>query len=172
MKVINIFGGPGIGKSTQAYDLFVNLKKLGKNVDVIPEYAKKLVYRNATNILAKEQLYIFSKQIHEYRIREQAGVEIVICESPLPLSIVYNKLNSSEDFKYFDELVWHEFNKYENINIILNRETDYQNIGRYQDIDGAINVDNLVKNLIIDSNINHVVLGLENFVENSIGLLS
>ena len=169
MKVINIFGGPGVGKTTQAHDLFVHLKKLGYNTDIIPEYAKKLVYRNNNEILEKDQQYIFSKQLHEYRIREKSGVEIAISESPLPLSIVYNKITLSEDFEFFENFVWHEFNKYDNLNIFLKRETDYQTIGRTQSEDVAKEVDIVVLDVI--SQLQCVEMGLEGFVDKVIKML-
>jgi 2-phosphoglycerate kinase len=169
MKVINIFGGPGVGKTTQAHDLFVHLKKSGYNTDIIPEYAKKLVYRNNIDILEHDQQYIFSKQLHEYRIREKSGVEIAISESPLPLSIVYNRITLSEDFKSFENFVWHEFNKYKNLNIFLKRETEYQTIGRTQSEDVAKTVDSVVSEVI--RNLGCIEMGLEGFVEKVIKML-
>ena len=42
--IINIFGGPGVGKSTVAADLFVIMKKEGYSVELVTEYAKELTY--------------------------------------------------------------------------------------------------------------------------------
>ncbi len=169
MKVINIFGGPGVGKTTQAHELFVYMKKNGYNVDLIPEYAKKMVYRNSIDILKKDQLYIFSKQVHEYRIRENSNVEYVISDSPLLLSIVYNNVNISESFPYFDDLVKHEYNKYDNKNFLLKRETIYQNIGRAHSESEAIDIDSVVKNTIKD--VDYLEFGLDNFIKNVINNL-
>lgn len=163
MKVINIFGGPGIGKTTQTHDLMANLKKKGYNVDIIPEYAKKLVYRGALNILKDQQFYVFSKQLHEYRIRQSTGVDIAICESPLPLSIVYNRINQSEDFPYFEDFVWYEYNKFNNLNFVLTRETEYQTIGRTQSEEEAIFVDGIVNEVIKD--IPKIEVSIHNFID-------
>jgi thymidylate kinase len=169
MKVINIFGGPGVGKTTQAYLLCGMMKAKGFNVDFIPEYAKKLIYRNSQDILQKDQLYIFGKQVHEYRIRENSNVEFAICDSPLPLSIAYNRITKSETFPHFEDYVWYEFNKSDNINIFLRRETIYDPNGRYQTEEQAKDVDLVVKDVIKD--IPNIEMGLENFAEKIIKLL-
>lgn len=49
MKVINLFGGAGIGKSTFAASLFAHMKQLHLNVELVQEYAKHLVYQDATD---------------------------------------------------------------------------------------------------------------------------
>lgn len=169
MKVINIFGGPGVGKTTQAYLLCGIMKSKSFNVDFIPEYAKKLVYRNSMDILQKDQLYIFGKQIHEYRIRDNSNVEYAICDSPLPLSIAYNRITKSENFPHFEDFVWHEFNKFDNINIYLRRETIYDPNGRYQSEEEAKSVDNVVKDVIKD--LNFLEMGLTDFADNVIKIL-
>ena len=44
MKVINLFGGPGCGKSTTAADLFARMKLRGLSVELVTEYAKDVVW--------------------------------------------------------------------------------------------------------------------------------
>ena len=39
-KIINLFGGPGIGKSTQAAGLYYEMKKLNMNVEMPYEFPK------------------------------------------------------------------------------------------------------------------------------------
>lgn len=41
---INIFGGPGVGKSTISSGLFYQMKTRGYKVEFISEYAKDLTY--------------------------------------------------------------------------------------------------------------------------------
>ena len=49
MKVINLWGGPGCGKSTTAAGLFSIMKMRGHKVELVTEYAKELTYdRNLT----------------------------------------------------------------------------------------------------------------------------
>ena len=60
MKVINFFGGPGVGKSTAACDLFVAMKKAGYKVEYVDEYAKEKTYEKEFKKL-DDQLYILAK---------------------------------------------------------------------------------------------------------------
>ena len=47
MKVLNFYGGAGIGKSTIAADVFSKLKHKGHKTELVGEYAKWLWYQNA-----------------------------------------------------------------------------------------------------------------------------
>lgn len=59
-KVINLYGGPGTGKSTTAAMLFAKMKLAGFNCEYVPEFAKDL--NAAVNILKKglQDLYDFT----------------------------------------------------------------------------------------------------------------
>ena len=56
--VVNLFGGPGAGKSTLMAYLFYKLKILGVEVEMSPEFAKDLVWEERFNYF-DEQIYIF-----------------------------------------------------------------------------------------------------------------
>ncbi|MDD6133081.1 MAG: AAA family ATPase [Selenomonadaceae bacterium] len=116
MKVINFYGGAGIGKSTIAADVFSKLKRKGYKTELVGEYAKWLWYQNATDIV-EDQLYLFAEQAHRTRTLEKYGVDFTVCDSPLPLNIIYNR----EPSDAFDALVMQEFNRYENYNYLLRR---------------------------------------------------
>ena len=61
MQIVNLFGGPGSGKSTTAAGLFYEVKKLKLNVELVTEYAKDAVWEKRHNLL-DDQIYIFAKQ--------------------------------------------------------------------------------------------------------------
>lgn len=86
--VVNLYGGPGAGKSTLASELFVLLKRRGHQVELVREYAKTWAYeRKPIDTLAK-QTYILSKQAK----RESAlynKVDFIITDCPLALSGYY-----------------------------------------------------------------------------------
>lgn len=124
MKVINIYGGPGTGKSTVAAEVFVAHKKSGYDVELIPEYAKSMVYEKRFNILGEDQLYILAKQ-HRciYRLLDQP-MDYVIVDSPIINSAAYN-LHTNLNQDILNLLVRELDRKYDNINIFLERNPDY-----------------------------------------------
>ena len=132
LRVINLFGGPGPGKSTLAAALFADLKMKGVNVELVTEFAKDLVWTERTKEL-KDQVYIFGKMYHKLW-RLQGKVDVVICDSPLPLCIYY----SNEDTpKQFGSLVMEAFDQFQNTNVVCERTFAYQQAGRYQDEEEA-----------------------------------
>ena len=84
MKVINIFGAPGAGKSTTASGLFYEMKKHWIECEYIQEFAKELVWSDSTHLLS-QQNYIFAEQ--ERRLnRLNQKIDVAISDSPLILS--------------------------------------------------------------------------------------
>lgn len=60
MKVINLLGSAGSGKSTTALGLTYELKKRGHRAEYIPEYAKDLVFSKCEHLLVQNQLFVFA----------------------------------------------------------------------------------------------------------------
>lgn len=136
MLVVNLFGGPGTGKSTLAAALFSNLKIKGVNVELVTEFAKDLVWSERNKEL-QDQVYILGKMYHKlWRLKDK--VDVVVIDSPLPLCVYYDQGKTPG----IDEFVVGLFNQFKNINILLERNFPYQQEGRYQDEDGAVKVHN------------------------------
>jgi hypothetical protein len=146
--IINLFGGPGVGKSTVAADLFCKMKREGYNVELVTEYAKELTYDERFKVLDEDQLYVFAKQ-HRRILRLKDQVDFIITDSPLLLSIVYAGLNPSiiYDSKIFQDLVLDVNSKYKNMNILLERNENYEykQEGRYQNADEALITDRIIR---------------------------
>lgn len=86
--IVNLFGVPGAGKSTGAAYIFSRLKMLGVNAELVTEFAKDKVWENNEEVF-NNQAYIFGKQ--SFKISRCANkVDVIITDSPLPLSIFYN----------------------------------------------------------------------------------
>jgi len=167
MKVINIFGGPGTGKSVTAAKVFAELKMQNKNCEYVTEFAKDLVYNESYRELSHQE-WIFANQHHRmYRLRDK--VDYIVTDAPLFNSIVYS--GKGEEHKDFHKYVFSVFSRYDNLNVYLERETIYQQQGRYQDEAGAKKIDDEVLTLFDYFNVNFVKIGLKNVTSTIIGLL-
>lgn len=143
MKVINLFAGPGAGKSTTAAGLFHLMKLEGMNVELVTEYAKDMTWEKRHNILT-DQLYMFAKQ-HRRIARLKGAVEYVVTDSPLFLSIIY----SGDDYpEVFDKLVFEFWQSYDNRNFFIERVKEYVRVGRSQSEDEARKIDAVVKDAL------------------------
>lgn len=126
--IVNLFGVPGAGKSTGAAYIFSRLKMLGVNAELVTEFAKDKVWENNEEVF-NNQAYIFGKQ--SFKISRCANkVDVVITDSPLPLSIFYN--HDPLLTENFNSSVMDVFNGYKNMNFLITRTKPYNPIGRQQ----------------------------------------
>lgn len=126
--VVNLTGAPGAGKSTGAAYIFTQLKQLGVNCELVGEFAKDKTWEHNMTALGCQE-YVFGKQ--SYRLaRCRDDVDVIITDSPLPLTIIYNTNPAIEES--LPKLVIDVFNTYENINVFLTRVKPYNPKGRNQ----------------------------------------
>lgn len=129
MIVVNLFGAPGVSKSTGAAYIFSQLKMNNINCELVTEFAKDKVWEESKEVF-NNQAYIFGKQY--FRIsRLQDKVDVVITDCPLLLSAFYNKGEYPFD-RHFDDFVLRVFNSYNNMNYFLLRDKPYNPKGRFQ----------------------------------------
>ena len=151
--IINLYGGPGVGKSTIAAGLFFLMKTEKYNVEFVTEYAKELIYEGRYNVLEQDQLYVFAKQ-HRKILRLKDSVDYIISDSPLLLSSVYSAINPYNVFDHsiFKTLVFNINDQYKNIDILLLRNPGYKykQEGRFQDLEGVMFIDREIKEIIKD----------------------
>lgn len=135
MKVVNLFAGPGVGKSTTAAVLYGMLSMAGYRAELVPEFAKILTWQKADSALA-DQLYLFAKQDHRLEVLRKAPLDFVIMDGPLPNAVLYLK---GDYFRNFEPLVMEVFSSYDNVNFFLerNKELAYQTVGRNESSEAA-----------------------------------
>jgi len=141
--VVNLFGGPGVGKSTIAAQLFSMLKWNNISCELITEFAKELVWAGSHSEL-DDQLYVFARQYHKQWVMK-GQVDIIITDSPILLSLIYGKERSTS----FHGLVLDKFHEFRNRNILLQREKPYHEKGRMQTHDESKVIDTKMK-LMLD----------------------
>jgi len=147
--VVNLFGGPGTGKSTTAADLFAQLKFDDVNCEMALEYAKDKVWENSLEVLTN-QIYMFGKQ-HQRIKRLIDKVDVVICDSPLMNCIIYDHTNSLE----LKMLILKEHISFNNVNVMLKRVKPYQEAGRLQNEVDAKLIDDSIAQMLDENQVSH-----------------
>lgn len=87
--LINLYGGPGSGKSTTAARVFSVLKMTGRNAELVTEHAKDLTWENHEEKL-RFQPAIMGEQM--WRLERLRGkVDVIVTDTPILLSCIYGK---------------------------------------------------------------------------------
>ena len=165
MKVINLYGGPGVSKSTTAAGLFHKMKMNGYKVELLTEFAKELTYSNDTTRL-NDQLLVLAEQHHRlFRLKGQ--VDYVITDSPINMGQVYVNADNIpvKEYSDFNNAL---FNRYDNVNFFLNRSksVQYQTFGRSQSLEEALHKDIEIKHLLDSNSIIYTEIDInENIVD-------
>lgn len=145
LKVINLFGGPGAGKSKIRAGLFNLMKEARISCEEVTEYAKGVTWDNNQDKLS-DQLYIFAKQNRQLE-RLRGKVEWVISDSPLLLSMHYRPLEYFPET--FGSLVKEVWSSYENVNFFIDRVGSYDPVGRNQTEEEAEEIDQQILDLLL-----------------------
>lgn len=149
--VINLFAGPGAGKSTCAWQLAGELTRQEHRVEYVPKYAKELLWDERMDMLdgsLEHQQMIFEEQ--NRRIRRLDGkADIIITDCPLLFSSLYCKEYSKE----FDQKVRETFFSHENFNLFVNRGNEYDQTGRMQTQEESLAIDGKILNYLHSHNI-------------------
>lgn len=170
--IVNFFGPPGAGKSTAAAYVFSRLKMAGVNCEIVTEYAKDKVWEQNSEVF-NNQAYIFGKQ--SYRISRCCGkVDVILTDSPLPLSILYN--NKKFLTENFNRTVMDVFNNYLNLNYFLRRVQKYNPKGRFQTEEESDALVRPLKNLLDERNIDYTeipgeISGYDNVVNDVLNII-
>ena len=150
---INIFGGPGAGKSTTAAAVFYNMKRLGLKVELVTEVAKDFVWENRMDTLMI-QPYVTIKQYRNL-VRVKDKVDYVITDAPILLGILYaNKYAQNLPVSYHQFVVdCHKEILTPSVNILLERSHTYDPVGRYQTEEEAHKLDSEIEQIMKDHSV-------------------
>lgn len=151
-KYVNIFGGPGVGKSTTAAGLFIEMKKSGYKVELVTEVAKDFVWEDRSTTLSI-QPYITIKQFRNL-IRLKGKVDYVITDAPILLGHVYaDKYAPTLPLSYKQFILdLHNQELNPNVNLLLNRSFSYDETGRYQNETVAKEIDQDIEDMLVSTN--------------------
>lgn len=161
--VVNLFAGPGTGKSTNAAAVFADLKMAGVSAELVHEFAKDLVWEDRQAALSY-QPYVFGKQ--SYHIHRLLGkVDVIITDSPILLSShIYSRPSAGGSTNALRWLGMELFKEWNTLNIFLERNSHvhpYVEGGRNQDEQESIELDVQIKNLLDDFGIEYDVVSMD-----------
>lgn len=147
--VVNLFAGPGAGKTTCAWEIAAELKKAGLVVEYVSEVAKEYVWNGDMSILDgslehQQQLYEQQNQ----RVQRLMGkVDAIVTDSPILLNLLYLKEKNPD----FEQTVISQFKEQRNFNLFVNRGKRFEKEGRIHDLKQSVELDNAVISLLRDN---------------------
>ena len=144
-QIINLYGGPGTGKSTSASYLFYLLKSEGKNAELVREYVKDWAWEGR-HINHYDQFYFFGKQARRESLL-YGKVDYIITDCPVMIGSYYANLYTPKTVATGIEAVTKAF--YEQAasdghihkHVFLTRTKEYNPLGRFQTEDQAKDMD-------------------------------
>lgn len=153
--VVNLYGGPGTGKSTTGADMFRLLKIKQVNCELVREYIKDWVWEGRA-IKSFDQVYILAKQARREQILYGA-VDVVITDAPMWLSPIYEAKYGS--FPYICDDIVYKFQQeaesrgVQYVHVFLNRVKPYKAEGRHQTEEEAKVIDKEIKDYLVRAKI-------------------
>ena len=173
-KIINLFGGPGIGKSSIASGITYKLKKKHITCDNPYEFPKALAWDN-NNEAIKDQLYVLANQ-HRGIVKSFGKVDYIVLDSPILLSLVYRSMYKGSEYpatlydsEHFDKLVLDIHNQYDSINILLKRGNGVHNEKeRYQSLDESKKLDYEIEKVLLKNKIPYISIDVNEKAVNKI----
>lgn len=159
-KVINLYAGPGAGKTTAALQICLELKKLGINAEYVSEFAKDLIYDGKEEML-KDQKFVTDGQ-YERLNRLRGKVDVIVTDSPLLLGQVYGKKSIDKDYK--DE-IRKRYDSFDNYNTFIVRGKNFTQKGRVHNLEESKQLDADVLQMLSDNKIFHGYYKQDNLSE-------
>ena len=160
IRRINLYGGPGAGKSTTAAELFAKLKRMGVNIELVTEYVKSWAVLNRV-VQPLDQILLLGKQTnYEHRFLSH-GTDHTVTDSPVFLGACYADFYAGEVGLGPHIASIHAIyeKEYPSLNIYLDRgDKPYDPQGRYQSYEDALALDKFIRRRLEEEKISFKVM--------------
>lgn len=164
--VVNLFGGPGVGKSTFAAGLYYFFKVHGHSCELVREYVKEFLYEDK-KVGDFDQLFFLGEGIRRESIL-YGKVDVIVTDSPVQLCSFYARkyckpyVASSVDsvisafYRQASEL------GHKHLNVFLTRTHEYVQSGRFETHEQALEIDDEIRVRVRkDMEINSSTFGID-----------
>jgi hypothetical protein len=146
-KVLNIYAGPGTGKSTTAAAIFAELKYRGVNCEYVPEDPKWATWEGRSEKYFADQVGIMSRQLFKMNILRDE-VDLIIMDCPIVMCLTYMQID--DPMTALHTLTAQAYKTFENMDIFLERDPErgYNQKGRSQTPEEAIAKDTQIHGIM------------------------
>ncbi len=166
--IVNIFGGPGIGKSTFAALLFASLKLRNVSTELVGEYAKDCIRDGRAHVLEDDQVEVFAMQRQRHR-RLLNTVDVIVSDSPVMLCSIYAP--SHYPMAYHDLVLW-AHREIPSINFVLERHVGHYEVeGRIHSETVARGVDRAIVDMLEHHSVPFHLLPVHGRVDSALEIL-
>lgn len=148
--IVNLYGGPGTGKSTGAAYIFSMLKMTGVDAEYVTEFAKDKAWEGNQEVF-KCQFYITGKQA--YRIARCFGkVDVIVTDSPIRLGKIYADMigRTQLGLACIEDADFYSVNS---IDIFLKRVKPYNPNGRNQTEAESKEIDRTIIDMLVEQKV-------------------
>lgn len=146
-KIVNFISGPSVGKSVFTASTFIEMKVRGHSAEIVPEFAKKLVWEKEFELLNNQ--YFVSHQQYKSIKSVNGAMPFIITDGSLLHGLVYNKINkeNTSNIEKTEKAILNWFNEFDNLVIFLERNNSfpYEMAGRLQSEKEARDIDALLE---------------------------
>jgi hypothetical protein len=156
--IINLYGGPGTGKSTSAAYFYYLLKAEGVNVELVREYVKDWAWEGR-KISTYDQIYFLGKQVRRESML-YGKVDYIVTDSPVMMNLYYAQryctLSLGEGVRAATLSFYKQAEEdgHKHLHVFLKRNKGYVSEGRYQTFEEAVQIDVGVRRVLDDFKMN------------------
>lgn len=119
---------------------------MGVKAELVTEFAKDLVWENNMCALAN-QIYVFGNQY--YRMKRVSGVEVLVVDSPLLLTSVYDSEQYGRMHELLRDLAYEAYCTFDNMDYFIKREDEvFEEWGRVHTSDSSLILDSCIRGVL------------------------
>ena len=151
--IVNLYGGPGTGKSTGATYIFSRLKTAGVDAEYVSEFAKDKVWEGNREAF-KCQFYLTGTQAYQIS-RCYGKVNVIVTDSPILLGKIYAERSG---MPALGMACVEAASKYLNnsLDVMLHRVKKYNPNGRNESEEEAVGIDQEIVRMLDNHNIPYI----------------